>query len=159
MSLIPRGSRKSTGGDLSLLSDLRSEMNRVFDSFVREPFGSMAESLGWGAGQFGPSVDISETDKEITLLAELPGVDPKDLDITVTADRITISGEKRETVEKTENNYHQKEIRTGKFSRSFSLPSGVDTQQVNADHKNGVLTVRLQKSQTLSGRKVEVRTG
>ena len=99
MSLIPRGNRKS-GGDLSLLADLRSEMNRVFDSFVREPFGSMAESFGWG-GQFGPSVDISETDKEITLLAELPGVDPKDLDITVTADRITISGEKKETVEET----------------------------------------------------------
>jgi HSP20 family protein len=158
MSLIPRGSRKSTGGDLSLLSELRSEMNRVFDNFVREPFGNMAESFGWG-GQLGPSVDISETDKEITLLAELPGVDPKDLDITVTADRITISGEKRETVEKTDKNYHQKEIRAGKFSRSFSLPSGVDTQQINAEHKNGVLTVRLAKSQTHPGRKVEVKAG
>ena len=158
MSLISRGNRKGAGGDLSLLADLRSEMNRVFDSFVREPFGNMAESFGWG-GQVGPTVDISETDQEITLLAELPGVDPKDLDITVTADRITISGEKKEFVEKTDKNYHQKEIRSGTFSRSFALPSGVDTQQVNAEHKNGVLTVRLKKSQTLPGRKVEVQAG
>ena len=158
MSLIPWGSRKTTGGDLSLLNELRTEMNRVFDNFFREPFGSMAESFGWG-GQLGPSVDISETDQEITLLAELPGVDPKDLDITVTADRITISGEKKETLEKTEKNFHQKEIRSGKFCRTIPLPAGIDTQQINAEHKNGVLTVRLKKSQTATGRKVEVKAG
>ena len=158
MSLIPWGSRKTTGGDLSLLNELRTEMNRVFDNFFREPFGSMAESFGWG-GQLGPSVDVSETDKEITLLAELPGVDPKDLDITVTADRITISGEKKETLEKTEKNVHQKEIRSGKFCRTIPLPAGIDTQQINAEHKNGVLTVRLKKSQMAAGRKVEVKAG
>ena len=64
---------RSVGTDLSLVSDLRNEMNRVFDSYFREPFGAMAESFGWG-GQIGPSIDVSESDKEITLTAELPGV-------------------------------------------------------------------------------------
>ena len=158
MTLIPWGSRKGTDGDASLLNELRTEMNRVFDNYFREPFGTMTESLGWG-GQFGPSVDICETDQEITLSAELPGVDPQDLDITLTADRITISGEKRETVLRAEKSYHQKETRSGRFSRTIALPSTVDTQQVNAEHKNGVLTIRLAKSQTLAGRKVEVKTG
>ena len=158
MSLIPWGNRKTTGGELSLLNEFRTEMNRVFDNYFREPFGTMAESFGWG-GQFGPSVDVSESDKEITLQAELPGVDPKDLDITVTTDRITISGEKQETVEKTEKNYHQKEIRAGKFCRTIPLPAGVDTEQVNAEHKNGVLTIRLKKSPASAGRKVAVKAG
>jgi HSP20 family protein len=158
MALIPWGNRKTVGTDLSLVSDLRNEMNRVFDSYFREPFGAMAESFGWG-GQFGPSIDVSESDKEITLTAELPGVDPKDLDITVTADRITISGEKKETVEKSEKNYHQKEIRSGAFSRTLALPAGVDTQDINAEHRNGVLTVRLKKSPMSAGRKVEVKAG
>jgi HSP20 family protein len=155
MSLIPWGNRKS--GELSPLGDLRSEINRVFDNFFREPFGAMSESLGWG-GQLAPSFDVSETDKEITVQAELPGVDPKDLDITVTADRITICGEKKETVEKSEKNYHHKEIRSGKFSRSFALPSGVDTENVAADHKNGVLTVRLKKSESRAARKISVKS-
>ena len=158
MALIPWGNRKGAGGDLSILSDLRTEMNRVFDSFFREPFGALSESFGFGE-QFAPTVDISETDKEITLHAELPGVDPKDLDITVVMDRVTISGEKKETIERAEHNYHHKEIRSGKFSRSVALPATVDTQQVTADYRNGVLTVRLQKSAESTARRISVNTG
>ena len=158
MSLIPWGNRKGAGGELSPLNDLRSEINRVFDSFFREPFGAMTESFGWG-GQLAPSLDVSETDQEITVQAELPGVDPKDLDITVTADRITISGEKKETVEKSDKNYHHKEIRSGKFSRTIALPTGIDTENVAADHKNGMLTVRLKKSQAAAAKKISVQSG
>jgi HSP20 family protein len=156
MAIIPWQSRKSTTDDLSILNNLRTEMNRVFDNFFREPFGSMTESLGWG--QVGPSIDVSESDAEITLQAELPGVDPKDLDITVTADRVTISGEKKETVEKSEKSYHQKEIRTGKFTRTLALPSSVDPDHVSAEYKNGILSVRLKKHQMAAGRKVAVST-
>jgi HSP20 family protein len=156
MNLIPWGAPKSPGSEASLLDDLRTEMNRVFDSYFREPFGAMTESFGWGS-QFGPSVDISESENEITLQAELPGVDPNDLEITVTADRITISGEKKETVEASEKSFHQKEIRSGKFTRVFALPAGIDTEQISAEHKNGVLTVKLKKSQQSAGRRVEVK--
>jgi HSP20 family protein len=157
MSLIPWG-RKTTGGEMSMLSDLRTEMNRVFDNFFREPFGAMTEAFGWQDG-FAPSLDVTETDKEITVQAELPGVDPKDLDITVNADRITISGEKKETIEKKEKNFHHKEIRSGKFSRTVALPAGVDTQNVTAEHKNGILTVRLNKSAQSAARKITVNGG
>jgi HSP20 family protein len=155
MSLIPWGNRKTSGGDMSLLSDLRTEMNRVFDNFFREPFGAMTEALGW-QDQFAPSLDVTETDKEITVQAELAGVDPKDLDITVNADRITISGEKKETIEKKDKSFHHREIRTGKFSRTIALPSGVDTENVTADHKNGILTVHLKKTAQAAARKVSV---
>jgi HSP20 family protein len=157
MSLIPWGNRKTTGGDMSLLSDLRTEMNRVFDNFFREPFGAVTEAVGW-QDQFAPSLDVTETANEVTIQAELPGVDPKDLDITVNADRITISGEKKETIEKKDKNVHQKEIRTGKFSRMIALPSGVDTQNVTAEHKNGILTVHLKKTAQAAARKISVKS-
>jgi HSP20 family protein len=156
MSLIPWGGRKSTTGELSRANELRSEMNRVFDNFLREPFGAMAESFGW-TGQFAPSLDITENDREITVQAEVPGVDATDLDVTVTGDRMTISGEKKETVEETEKNYHQKEIRAGRFSRMISLPAGVDTENITAEHKNGVLTVRLKKTEAAAARKIPVQ--
>jgi HSP20 family protein len=155
MAIIPWQSRKSSSDDSSL-TNLRTEMNRVLDNFFREPFGAMTESLGWGP--VGPSIDVSESDAEITLHAELPGVDPKDLDITVTADRVTVSGEKKETLEKSEKSYHQKEIRTGKFTRTLALPSSVDPDHVSAEYKNGILSVRLKKNPMAAGRKVAVST-
>jgi HSP20 family protein len=158
MSLIPWGDRKTSGGEMSALNDLRREMNRVFDNFFREPLNAMSESFGWG-GEYAPSMDLSETDKDITVHAEIPGVDPKDLDITVTGDRITISGEKKETIEKSEKNYRHKEIRSGRFSRTVTLPAEVDTQNVSAEHKNGVLTVRLKKSESAATKKIPITAG
>jgi len=158
MSLIAWGDRKTTGGEVSVLNDLRREMNRVFDNFFREPISAVSESFGWG-GEFAPSLDVSETDKDITVHAEIPGVDPKELDITVTGDRMTISGEKKETIEKSEKNYHHKEIRAGRFSRTIPLPASVDTQNVSAEHKNGVLTVRLKKTEAAATKKISVKAG
>jgi HSP20 family protein len=156
MALIPWGKGKS-GGEVSWVNDLRSEMDRVFDRFLREPWGSMSESFGF-SGQFAPSLDVSETANEVTVQAELPGVDPKDLDITVTGERLTISGEKREESEKKEKNYHHREIRSGSFSRTVQLPAGVDPQQVTAEHKNGTLTIRIKKSEQAAARKINVKT-
>jgi HSP20 family protein len=132
-------------------------MDRVFDRFLRDPWSSMGESFGF-AGQFAPSLDVSETPNEVTVQAELPGVDPKDLDITVTGERLTISGEKREETEKKEKNYHHREIRSGSFSRTVQLPAGVDPQQVTAEHKNGTLTIRIKKSEQAAARKINVKT-
>ena len=156
MALIPWGKGKNGGGEVSWVNDLRSEMDRVFDRFLREPWGSMSE-FGL-AGQFAPSLDVSETANEVTVQAELPGVDPKDLDITVTGERLTISGEKREESEKKEKNFHHREIRSGSFSRTVQLPAGVDPQQVTAEYKNGTLTIRIKKSEQAAARKINVKT-
>ena len=77
---------------------LRSEMDRLFDSFLREPFGAM-DWPHWGAGKWSPAVDVAEDDKEVTVRAELPGIDPKDLDVTVVGNQLILSGEKRESSE------------------------------------------------------------
>ena len=100
---------------------------------------------------------MSETANEVTVQAELPGVDPKDLDITVTGERLTISGEKREESERKDKNFHQREIRSGSFSRTIQLPAGADPQQVSAEHKNGTLTIRIKKTEQAAARKINVK--
>jgi HSP20 family protein len=148
--------RLSTG-----LSDFRSEMNRLFDSFLREPFGTLSDSLSdslsnWG--RWSPSLDISENETTVTVRAELPGVDPQEIEITVTGDRLSIAGEKKETVEKKDQDVHQRESRYGSFSRTLQLPAGVDSQQVTAGYANGVLTVTLQKTPAATAKKIPVKT-
>ena len=99
MSLIPwRNKRESSEGELSPLVALRSEMDRLFDSFLREPFGAL-DWPQWGAGKWSPAVDVAEDDKELTVRAELPGIDPKDLDVTVVGNQLVLSGEKKESSE------------------------------------------------------------
>lgn len=159
MSLIPWKNKTAdapAGGALGL-TELRSEMNRLFDSFLREPFGSLTDSLSnWG--RWAPNLDVAESNTALVVRAELPGVDPKDIDITVTGDRLTISGEKRETVERKDQDLHQRESRYGSFSRSLQLPSSVDAQRVSADYVNGVLSVTLQKIPAATPKKIPVKS-
>ena len=129
----------------------------MFDQYLRAPFGAFSES--WGASAiFDPSINIVETEADVTVQAEIPGVEPDDLDITVTTNRLTIAGEKRESLDRKQNHFFQRETRHGKFVRAISLPSTVDTQQVTAEHKNGVLTVRMRKVESAAGRKVSVQS-
>ena len=73
-------------------------MDRLFDSFFREPLGALDWPL-WGSGKWSPAIDVAENDKELTVRAELPGIDPKDLDVTVTGNQLVLSGEKKESSE------------------------------------------------------------
>ena len=97
MSLIPwRGKREGQQGELSPMIALRNEMDRLFDSFVREPFGAI-DWPTWATGKWSPAVDVAEDDKEFTVRAELPGIDPKDLEVSVLGNQIVLSGEKKES--------------------------------------------------------------
>jgi len=100
-----------------------------------------------------PAFDISETANEIHVKAELPGMDAKEIDITVTGDLLTIKGEKKE--EKGQN-FHRRERRYGSFSRSFRLPVEVKAASINAGYKDGVLTVTLPKAEAEKARRIEV---
>jgi HSP20 family protein len=159
MALIPwkNKSDQSSDGNLSPMVEFRNEMNRLFDTFLREPFGALSESFN-SLGRWAPTLDISENEKSVTVRAELPGVDPKDLDITVTGDRLTISGEKKETSERKDKDYCHRESRYGSFTRTVQLPAGVDPQQVSADYDNGVLTVTLEKQPGAVAKKIPVKT-
>jgi HSP20 family protein len=159
MNLIPwrNKQQESRGGELSPLTAFRSEMDRLFDSFVREPFGAVDWPL-WGGGKFSPAVDVAENDKELTVRAELPGIDPKDLEVAVTGSQLVISGEKKESSEHDGKDFYRSETRYGSFRRSLPLPDGVDTENVDAQYANGVLTLRLKKTAPAATKRIEVKT-
>ncbi len=125
-----------------IFSLFREEMNRLFDNFFRgfelEPFG--------GLGTFRPSVNVVEDDKEIRVSAELPGIDEKDIEVSLSKDSLTIKGEKKEEKEDKGKNYYRMERTYGSFSRTIPLPTEIDADKVKAQFKKGVLTVTLPKT-------------
>jgi HSP20 family protein len=159
MNLIPWRNKQPEGvrGELSPIVALRGEMDRLFDSFFREPFGAMDWPL-WGQGKWSPAVDMAESDKELTVRAELPGIDPKDMDVSVTGNQLVISGEKRETTEGDGKDFYHSETRYGSFRRVMPLPEGIDTEKVEAQYANGVLTLHLPKTASAATKRIEVKT-
>jgi HSP20 family protein len=122
---------------------LHDEMNRLFEDFWRH-FDDNASSLPMLSTSF-PRVEISETDKEVQIHAELPGLDEKDIEVLLDDGVLTLRGEKRS--ESKDTNRRVSERYYGRFEREISLPTDVREDQVNASFKNGVLTVRLPKSE------------
>jgi HSP20 family protein len=161
MNLVPwrNKQREDDAGHMMPLVALRGEMDRLFDSFFREPFGGLDWSP-WGAGadKWSPAIDIAENEKELTVRAELPGIDPKDMEINVTGNQLVISGEKRESSETQQKDFCHSETRYGSFRRSIPLPDGVDTEHVDAQFANGVLTLHLQKTAPAATKRIEVKT-
>ena len=144
-------------GELSPMLALRNEMDRLFESFFREPFAGLDWPL-WGGGKWSPAIDVAENDKELTVRAELPGIDPKDLEVTVTGNQLVLSGEKKESSEHEGKDFYHSETRYGSFRRSVPLPEGIDTENVDAQYANGVLTLRLQKTAPAAAKRIEVKT-
>ena len=126
------------------LDSLRSEMDRLFDEFTRG-IGRMPALRRMTGAATMPAVDIVEKDKAFEITAELPGMSEDDIDVKVSDDRITITGEKKEEREKTDKGYHLSERHYGSVMRSFALPQGVEADKIDASFKNGVLKVTLPK--------------
>jgi HSP20 family protein len=123
---------------------MRRRMERFFDSYPWE--GQMPDVMA-NMGRFDlvPDMDVKDSDKELTLTMELPGVDEKDVDITVTDQSLTISGEKKAESSKTEGDFFRSERSFGSFSRSMLLPFRPDADKVEAKYNKGVLTIRVPK--------------
>jgi len=129
------------------LGALQRRMNRMFDDFFGD-FGSLSLSPfhGTDGGEgFFPRMDVAETDKEITINAELAGIDEKDVDITLLDNVLTVRGEKNIHRDEKKECSHLIERSYGTFSRSIVLPVEVQEDKIEASFKNGVLTVRLPK--------------
>jgi HSP20 family protein len=122
---------------------LRQEMNTLFDNFSR---GFDMEPFMGRFGTFSPSVDVKESDKEIKVSAELPGMEDKDIDVSLTKDSLTIKGEKKEEKEDKGKDFYRMERSYGSFTRTVPLPSEIDTEKVKAEFRKGVLTVTLPKT-------------
>ncbi|MBN1381851.1 MAG: Hsp20/alpha crystallin family protein [Deltaproteobacteria bacterium] len=139
---------------------LQREMNRLFDDFFRG-FDDMSFGLSRDRFRaFSPSVDIKENDKEVLIKAELPGMDEKDIDVNLFEDRLTIKGEKKEEKEDKGSDYYHMESSYGSFNRIIPLPEKVDTKKVEANFKNGVLSIKLPKTEEAKakGKKIPIQT-
>jgi HSP20 family protein len=134
--------------------DLQREMNNLIERFFSD-----SQTGAWPAGAFAPEVDISENDKEVRISAELPGVDEKDLEVSVTEDSISIRGEKKEEKEEKNGERRYVERSYGSFQRRLPLPSEVDASKAKATFKKGVLTITVPKSASVQkARKISITT-
>jgi HSP20 family protein len=156
-SLVP-GSRRRTA--LMRAEDnpscaLRREMDDLVEGFFR---GFDAEPF---EGKFSPAIDVAESDREITVRAEVAGIDKKDIDVSVTRDALTITGEKKEDREDKGEGYWHSERAYGSFSRTIPLRKEVDRDKISASYRNSVLTVTLPKTGAAAeeGRRVSIKTG
>jgi HSP20 family protein len=133
-----------------------------------EPFGLMRNLLRWDPFReldynmdlqtaFTPSFDIRETPEAYVFEADLPGIRREDVDINLTGNRLTVTGKREAKARKEGENFFMQERSYGSFSRSFNLPEGVDATAVNAEFKDGVLTVQLPKVPEVKPRKIEIK--
>ena len=139
---------------------LQQDFNRMFDEFFKG-FG-LAPLRGFGEqwDAFSPRVDVVEHDKEIEVSVELPGMDENDIDVTLSRDTLTVSGEKQEKSEDRGRNYSHVERSYGSFRRSIPLPAEVDEKRAEATFKKGVLTISLPKTTEAQARKrIPIKTG
>ena len=121
------------------LDTLQSDVNRLFDGF----FGRSASPSS--GRRWIPAMDLVETDEHLVLRADLPGLDREDIEIEVKDNVLTVAGERKAEHEEKGEGFHRVERSFGSFSRSLSLPEGVDPERVAADFKDGVLEVRIPK--------------
>ncbi len=132
---------------------LKQEMDRLFDRFFEPQWGEFPAALG----EWVPSLDLSETKDAFVVKVEVPGMDPKDIHVSLQENFLTIKGEKKQEKEEKDERYHRVERSYGAFTRSVRLPVAVDGSKVDAAFKNGLLTVTLPKTPGAKGTTIPVK--
>ncbi len=143
--------------------DFFSGFERRMESLFDQVFGPSLVTyvMPEDRGVFTPRLDIRETKKDYRIVSELPGMDEKNLDVSIEDGMLTISGEKKDEKEETEGNYYHVERSFGKFCRSISLPDMVDVDHIKSVYKNGLLTITLPKNEKAikEQKKIPITTG
>ncbi|MGC8605156.1 MAG: Hsp20/alpha crystallin family protein [Desulfomonilaceae bacterium] len=152
-SLIPWRWKEGPDVPDNALTEFRREVDDLFNQFFGSP--------GWLPGTyfnkaFTPVFDVSETDEDLFVKAELPGVDPKDIEVDLAGSTLTVKGEKKEEREEKGQNMHRIERSFGRFSRSITLPCEVKEDAVEANFKNGVLNLKLPKAEASKKRSIKI---
>ena len=138
------------------LDRLQSEMNRLFEGVIAPTGERGSGQMTQATRLWSPAVDVAETQHEIVLRAELPGLKPEDVDIELTGDTLTLRGERKFENEERKDNFVRVERSYGRFQRSFTLGVPVQNDQVSATYRDGVLEIHLPKSEQTRPRKVQV---
>ena len=151
-SLVPIGRNRNqvVQRDGNPFTFLQREIDRLFENFGRD-------FSVFGSSELVPSMDVTETDKEIELTVELPGLEAKDVEINLADDVLTIRGEKTGEKDEKDKNYRLIERSYGSFTRSIELPSGVKPESIKASVANGVLKVSVSKPAPANVKKIEVK--
>lgn len=138
------------GRQASMVDSLRREFNQLFDRFWSGQVEPMPLS------RWVPALDVCESGDEIRVQAEVPGIDPADIDVSIEGNVLTIRGEKKAEREDSAEDYHRIERQYGTFSRSIPLASEVDAEKIEAVFRNGVLNVRLPKHESAKPKQVKI---
>lgn len=135
-------------------------MNRMFENFWGRPRRQLLSSGERGetlpAEYRQPSIDVVETDREVIARAEMPGLDKENIKINLTEDRLEISAETKKEEEKKEKGYVYREMRSGSYYRAIALPSPVDPNNAQASYKNGILEIKMPKTEVKEKKEVKV---
>ncbi len=134
------------------LVTLREKMNHLFEDF----YPAQGEERDLVASSWTPAVDIYETEQELFLTAELPGIEDRHIEIKIEDNTLTLKGERKFEKESKEENYHRVERSYGSFYRTFSIPAYIDQDKIKAEHEHGLLKVSLPKKHDSKPRKIEV---
>ena len=135
--------------------------HRRIDNMFDDLFGShLPAAFGSGGEGFAPHIDLSETDKEVRITAELPGLDENDVEVTLADNVVTLKGEKKQETKEEKEDYYHSERSYGFFERSVQLPDAVDVEKAEARFKNGVLNIAIPKrpESAPARRKIELKT-
>ena len=131
---------------------MSNEFDRMFEDFFHWPV-TRQESRE----EFAPKVNIRETDDDLSLFFELPGIDKKDIKVALVDGVLTVSGKREFADESQDDHYRRLEIASGEFSRSFTLPDTVNSEKISADYKNGLLEVKLARLEEVKPKEIEVQ--
>ena len=134
------------------MTSFRKEMDRLFERFLEPAWKDLP-----GLGEWEPKLDVSETKDSVVVKAEIPGVDQKDVEVSLHESVLTIKGEKQEEKEEKAKRFHRVERSYGAFMRSVQLPAPVDASKVTASFKNGVVMVTLPKTAESKGTTIPIK--
>jgi HSP20 family protein len=137
------------------LQSFQDEMNRLFHQFVR---GGTGEEASWGQYTWAPPVDIYETDDALVFQVELPGVSTDAVSIEIHQNTLMLRGERKHDAQVPDHRYHRTERAYGPFQRSFVLPTMVDQEKVQATYHDGILELRLPKSEAAKPRRIAIQS-
>jgi len=151
MALIRWTPRKELWDPFAGLAEIQEEMNRLFDTSLHRV------GRGEFQGAFLPAIDVVEEKDSYLVNAELPGLAKEDVNVSLQDNYLTIKGEKKYEAAKKEAHYYRKERAYGMFSRTIELPTAVDAKKIDAQFKNGVLSVRLPKTEDAKPKQIEVK--